>query len=211
MQLNPRQEEILSIVKEQAPITGEAIADRLSLSRAALRSDLAVLTMVGRLEAKPRVGYMLKSVTENKLSAILAEYRVKDVRSSLVCIKETTSVYEAIVSLFLEDTGTLMVVDDAVHLVGIVSRKDLLKATLGQADIKQLPVSVIMTRMPNLVTITNEESVISAVQKLVEHELDSLPIVNVITETSGAEAFEVIGRVTKTSITRFFLELTYKK
>ncbi|HBI27027.1 MAG TPA: transcriptional regulator, partial [Peptococcaceae bacterium] len=46
MQLTPRQEQILEIVKENTPITGERIANKLNVRRATLRPDLTVLTMV---------------------------------------------------------------------------------------------------------------------------------------------------------------------
>lgn len=39
------------------PITGEHIAERLNVTRAALRSDLAILVMGGILDARPKVGY----------------------------------------------------------------------------------------------------------------------------------------------------------
>ena len=45
--LSERQETILQIVKENSPITGQHIANRLHVTRAALRSDLAILTMLG--------------------------------------------------------------------------------------------------------------------------------------------------------------------
>lgn len=57
IELNKRQEDILQIVKENGPITGEHIAERLNLTRATLRPDLAILTMAGFLDARPRVGY----------------------------------------------------------------------------------------------------------------------------------------------------------
>ena len=57
IELNDRQGKILDIVKNNGPITGENIAEMLEVTRAALRPDLAVLTMLGYLEAKPRVGY----------------------------------------------------------------------------------------------------------------------------------------------------------
>ena len=59
--LNQRQKDILNIVKESGPITGESIANRLKLTRASLRPDLAFLTQVGLLDARPRVGYFLKA------------------------------------------------------------------------------------------------------------------------------------------------------
>ena len=47
MKLSPRQEEIVCLVKENQPITSEAIAEKIGVTRAALRADLAVLTMIG--------------------------------------------------------------------------------------------------------------------------------------------------------------------
>ena len=42
MQLTSRQKEITRIVRENGPITGEMIAERLHVTRSALRGDLAV-------------------------------------------------------------------------------------------------------------------------------------------------------------------------
>lgn len=55
--LSERQKKIAEIVRQAGPVAGEAIARELGLSRAALRSDLAILTMSGILDARPRVGY----------------------------------------------------------------------------------------------------------------------------------------------------------
>ena len=57
MKLSKRQEAIAHIVREKGPVTGSAIAEHLDVTRSALRSDLAVLTMIGVLEARPNVGY----------------------------------------------------------------------------------------------------------------------------------------------------------
>lgn len=67
IELNKRQEQILQIVKDEGPITGEHIADQLSLTRATLRPDLAILTMAGYLEARPRVGYFYTGKTGAQL------------------------------------------------------------------------------------------------------------------------------------------------
>ncbi|HHW28692.1 MAG TPA: HTH domain-containing protein, partial [Syntrophomonadaceae bacterium] len=42
MELTPRQEQIIEIVKKNTPITGEKIAELLNVRRATLRPDLAV-------------------------------------------------------------------------------------------------------------------------------------------------------------------------
>ncbi|MDD4803441.1 MAG: helix-turn-helix transcriptional regulator [Syntrophomonas sp.] len=210
MELNERQEKILGIVKNQGPITGENIADMLRVTRAALRPDLAILTMSGYLEAKPRVGYTFKADgNQNKVKKVLNLYKVKDIMSMAVVVKEKSSIYDAIVNLFMEDTGTLFVVDDNNYLAGVVSRKDLLKNTLGQADIHKVPISVIMTRMPNVITATGDDTVVTAVKNIVEHEVDSLPVVKQLKGTDE-DKYEVIGRITKTNVARLFLDLAFK-
>lgn len=55
--LSNRQKRIAEIVRQDGPITGEHIAERLNVTRAALRSDLAILVMGGILDARPKVGY----------------------------------------------------------------------------------------------------------------------------------------------------------
>ncbi len=208
IELSERQEKIVEIVRENGPITGEKIAEMLAVSRAALRPDLAVLTMSGFLEAKPRVGYTFRTEgVENQIRRVLNQYRVRDIQSRPVIVKETCSIYDAIVTLFVEDTGSIFVVDNDNFLSGIVSRKDLLKTTLGQADIHKVPVSVIMTRMPNIITTNLEETVVEAVKKVVEHEVDSLPVVRCFLDAEGSEKLEVVGKVTKTNIARLFLDI----
>jgi CBS domain-containing protein len=209
IKLSDRQNKILQIVKECQPITGEGIADMLNVTRAALRPDLAVLTISGFLEAKPRVGYTFNNDrAENEMRKVVDGYKVQDIQSLPAIIRADCSVYDAIVTLFMEDSGSLFVVDSNNWLCGLVSRKDLLKATIGEADIHKIPVSVIMTRMPNIVTVTTENSVMEAVQKIVEHEVDCLPVIKMMPEPENNEySYEVVGKISKTNITRLFLDL----
>ncbi|MGI9950797.1 helix-turn-helix transcriptional regulator [Moorellaceae bacterium AZ2] len=207
MQLTPRQEKIVEIVKRHGPITSQQIAAMLNLTRAALRPDLAILTMSGILEARPRVGYFYQG---GSVQALVAEeirkIKVGDVKGLPKVIRRDASVYDAIVTLFIEDVGTLMVVDGEGHLEGVVSRKDLLKAAIGgTANLQQMPVSVVMTRMPNIVCTTPEESILHAARKIIEHEVDALPVVRPV--GASGNKLEVIGRITKTTIARLFVEL----
>ncbi|MEA5632422.1 transcriptional regulator CcpN, partial [Bacillus velezensis] len=141
IELNKRQEHILQIVKENGPITGEHIAEKLNLTRATLRPDLAILTMSGFLEARPRVGYFYTGKTGTQLLADkLKKLQVKDFQSIPVVIHENVSVYDAICTMFLEDVGTLFVVDRDAVLVGVLSRKDLLRASIGQQELTSVPV-----------------------------------------------------------------------
>ena len=87
IELNKRQEDILQIVKDNGPITGEQIAERLNLTRATLRPDLAILTMAGFLDARPRVGYFYAGKKNTvSLSEGLMHLKVKDFHSGPVCV-----------------------------------------------------------------------------------------------------------------------------
>jgi len=208
VELTRRQEAILEIVKKNSPITGEQIAERLSLTRATLRPDMAVLTMMGLLGARPRVGYYYSGKSMNRvITEKLHQIKVGDVKSVPVVVPENCSVYDSIVKIFTEDAGTLFVVREGGFLEGVISRKDLLKSTMGSQDIHKLPVSVIMTRWPNIITVEPEESVWAAAKKLIAHEIDAVPMVRSIPDDKGGQAVEVIGRFSKTNIIRLFVDL----
>ncbi|CAM4282172.1 transcriptional regulator CcpN [Bacillus subtilis] len=204
IELNKRQEHILQIVKENGPITGEHIAEKLNLTRATLRPDLAILTMSGFLEARPRVGYFYTGKTGTQLLADkLKKLQVKDFQSIPVVIHENVSVYDAICTMFLEDVGTLFVVDRDAILVGVLSRKDLLRASIGQQELTSVPVHIIMTRMPNITVCRREDYVMDIAKHLIEKQIDALPVIK-----DTDKGFEVIGRVTKTNMTKILVSLS---
>lgn len=207
IKLSERQQLIIKIVKEKEPITSEQIANLVKVTRAALRPDLAILTMTGILEAKPKVGY---SYSKKPSYSILQEHirgvKVKDIMSKAVLENENCSVYDGIVNLFLNDTGTLFVEDEIQGLVGAVSRKDFLKAAMGGSDIHKVPIGIIMTRMPNIICISEDESVYDAAKKIILHEVDSIPVVNIINKDNKTIS-RVVGKVSKTNITKFLINL----
>ena len=203
MALNKRQETILEIVKEHGPITGENIAEMINLTRATLRPDLAILTMSGYLDAKPRLGYFYKErPTPLPMLEFLEKYRVKDFGSIPIVVHEEISAYDAVCSMFLEDVGTLFVTDKRNLLAGVVSRKDLLRASIGNNDLHAIPVGVIMTRMPNIAVCQNDDSLLDVASELIERQIDAMPIVK-----KHEDGYEVIGRITKTSMTKAFLHI----
>lgn len=203
MQLSERQEKIVEIVKENGPITGEKIAEKLGLSRATLRPDLAILTMAGYLDARPRVGYFFTGKTGSELlTEKVKQYKISEFQSVPVVVKEDASVYDAISTMFLGDVGTLFVVNEHGCLTGVLSRKDLLRASLGNQDLNSVPVHIIMTRMPNITVCRPDDLLIEGAKMLIDKQIDGLPVVK-----DTPRGLQVIGRITKTNITKAFVEL----
>ncbi|MYL33438.1 CBS domain-containing protein [Pontibacillus yanchengensis] len=203
MDLSDRQHQIIEIVKENGPITGENIAEQLSLTRATLRPDLAILTMAGYLDARPRVGYFYTGKTGSELlTEKLKKFKVHEFQSIPVVVSDNVSVYDAICTMFLEDVGTLFVVNEGAFLVGVLSRKDLLRASLGNQDLREIPVHIIMTRMPNVTICYKDDLLLEAGQILIEKQIDALPVVK-----DSEQGYEVIGRLTKTNLTKALVEL----
>lgn len=204
MQLNERQEKIVEIVKASGPITGEKVAEQLNLTRASLRPDLAFLTQIGLLDARPRVGYYYKG-DQNPFGIMerMTDLTVGMHQSAPVMVMESTSVYDAIVSMFVNDVGTLFVVNEAQELEGISSRKDMLKIAIGKADINQLPIGVIMTRMPNIVVAYEDESLWEVAERMITHQIDGMPVVR----QNENGNLKVVGRITKTNIAKAFVAL----
>lgn len=195
---------IIQILEKEQPITGEAIADKIGLTRATLRPDLAVLSMCGIIDAKPKVGYFLSNKKGNRdILEKLSSIKLSDIKSLPVAVTESTSVYDSIVTIFLENVGTLFVVEKEI-LKGVVSRKDLLKASMSGGDLSTIPVGVIMTRIPKIVCCTEDETVLDAAEKIIDNEVDCLPIVEILPDGK----MKAIGRISKTNITKVILDIS---
>ena len=123
MDLTERQKKILIMLKEKSLLSGDEIAQNLNITKSALRTDFSILTTLKLITSKQNKGYSYN----NKCTTI----KVRDCMSPQNSIDIRTSVYDAIIHLFNYDLGTLVVVENE-KLVGIISRKDLLKATLNK-------------------------------------------------------------------------------
>jgi len=206
IKLSPRQEQIIELVKESQPITSEHLAEKLSVTRATLRTDLSILTMLGILEAKPKVGYIYsQKPSYSPLHEYVRNVRVEAIMSKPVVVEESSTVYDAIVNLFLNDVGTMFVVNNGAF-TGAVSRKDFLKMALGGMDMHKVPVGMIMTRMPNIIYVEKGENAYVAAQKIIEHEVDCLPVLE-RTNDGSKEIYKIVGKVSKTNITKLFVAM----
>ncbi len=202
MELSKRQKQIIEIVKDNEPISGDFIADKLNLSKSTLRSDLAVLTMIGILDARPKVGYIYSGLNfEPFMQDRLASLTVEDVMASPVIISQKTTIEDAVTTLFMYDSGTLVVVDSETNeMVGIVSRKDLLRSMITGGN-QETSVAVVMTRMPNIYVAYPEMSVLSAAKRIARHEVDMLPVLK------NKDSKEVIGKISKTTLVNLLIEI----
>ena len=192
MTLTERQHRILEIIKKKSPISGDEIAELLSLSKSALRTDFSILTKLNLVISKQNKGYIFN----NKCTLL----EVKNYMSPQNSIDIKTTVYDAIIHLFNFDLGTLVVVDKDI-LAGIIYRKDLLKSVLNNKNIEKTPVSMIMTRMPNIVYCFEDDSVLEATKKLIDHEIDSLPVLR---RENGK--ISLVGRFTKTNVMKLYYQ-----
>ena len=192
MDLTERQKKILIMLKEKSLLSGDEIAQNLNITKSALRTDFSILTTLKLITSKQNKGYSYN----NKCTII----KVRDCMSPQNSIDIRTSVYDAIIHLFNYDLGTLVVVENE-KLVGIISRKDLLKAALNGKNIEKIPVSMIMTRMPNIVHCFEDDNITEAIEKLIKHEIDSLPVLR---KEKGK--LSLVGRFTKTNVTKLFYQ-----
>ena len=207
MNLNSRQKKIVSLVKELQPVNSEYLANRCGVTKGALRADLSVLTMCGILEGIPKVGYVYtnKPYGRDFKDYVMAK-KVKDFMSTAVSIDENTLICDAIVDLFTYDVGSL-IVENNKYLRGIVSRKDLLKSSMAGINAQNLPVGIIMTRIPNIVTASPEDNLYQVIKQLVDHEIDSIPVVK-HDICNDKEQLRVLGRVSKSNIIKEFIKIS---
>ena len=200
MKLTKRQKEIVEIVKKDQPVSGEKISELLDVSRATLRSDLSFLTLVGILKASPKVGYTYAgSDLETLFFFDTFQKKVEDVMTSPVLVAHDSFIQDAIITLFMYDADVLYVIDEKKQLLGILSRKDLLRAALN-ANIDVTPVAVCMTRMPHIKTCHKDLNILEAAALLQDFAIDSLPVVE--EQNEG----HIIGTITKSVLLDFIIQ-----
>lgn len=197
MKYTEREEKIIELIKKYEPITREKIAEKLSIPKDTIKKDLNFLARIGVLNSKTKIGYSFNG--DIGFDIPILKMKVKDVMKKSIVVKEKDSVHDCILKLFNKDVGTIFVTD-GVYLKGVVSRKDIISFLVGKNDIKSMPVSMIMTRMPNIVYALEDDLLIDLINKLIEKQVDCIPIVR--EENDG---FLLLGRLSKTSITRLLV------
>ena len=200
MKLSERQKKIVEIVKEHQPLSGEKISELLDISRATLRSDLSFLTLVGILKATPKVGYTYSgSDLETLFFFDTFRKEVAEIMTSPVLVSHDSFIQDAIITLFMYDADVLYVIDEQKLLLGILSRKDLLRASLN-TNIDGTPVAVCMTRMPHIKTCYKYMNILEAAAVLQDLAIDSLPVVDEDNER------KILGTVTKSALLDYIIQ-----
>lgn len=101
---------------------------------------------------------------------------VRQIMEDAVVNVSPTSSAMAVAELLSEHNfGSLPVVGTDGTLLGLVTEFDLLKAVEQDKDLRKVPVSEIMTR--DVVTVTEEMSVMSLIHLLQERHLIRVPVV----------------------------------
>ncbi|HVM58160.1 MAG TPA: CBS domain-containing protein [Gaiellaceae bacterium] len=103
--------------------------------------------------------------------ATVADVMVKDV----LTVEPTSSIGEAAEKMNAAGVGALVVVEDFVRIVGIVTERDLLRAVAARARAAEARVRQWMT--PDPVTIDPETSIEDAAEIMFKHNFRHLPVV----------------------------------
>ena len=113
-------------------------------------------------------------------------------------VAQDTSIRDAITNLFMYDVGSLYVMDEAKELLGVLSRKDLLRASLN-TNIDGTPVAVCMTRVPHVKTCTPEFTILEAADTLQNTKW-------ILCQSLKKKILKVIGKITKTKILTYITQ-----
>ena len=155
------------------------------------------------LEAKPNVGYYYNyNFSPGEQREEVKRKSVKEIMGIAITAKSTASYSEVLSKLFIYDVGTIFIVNEENHLVGVTSRKDMLKLARN-ADADSLPIALAMTRVPNVIYIHEDELVSDALRKIILHEIDCLPVIR----EDGNGNRIIVGKVSKTTLIKLLLEI----
>jgi CBS domain-containing protein len=93
-----------------------------------------------------------------------------------VTVRSTATVGEAVAIMFQRNLGSVLVVDEAGHLRGIFSERDLLKKVVGiHPDYAGMPVARFMTTSPE--AVTQDDTLNFALHKMDVGGYRHLPVV----------------------------------
>ena len=198
MKLTERQEEIINVIKEHQPVRSQVIADKLNSKLNTIRQDLSILTTIEVIDGKPNYGYFIpegaRSITHTR-----GDHLVEKVMRPPLIIESNSTIYDAGMAIITNDSSTIFVKENN-KLIGVITRKGILKATLHTGGCKEMSIKTIMTTTP-IYTIEYNETVATAAHKLVDRRIGCLPVM---------KNNEIVGIISKTDITQEYVKITSK-
>ena len=105
------------------------------------------------------------------MATTVADLMVKDV----LTVEPSDTIGEAAEKMDAANVGAVVVVEDMVRIVGIVTERDLMRAVAARARAAEARVRNWMT--PNPVTIAPETSIEDAAQVMFDNNFRHLPVV----------------------------------
>ena len=106
---------------------------------------------------------------------------------------------ELLATLMMQGFGSVPIVDDSSHLIGIVSEFDLLNAVRKGRKLEDVTASEIMT--PNPVSVTQDTDVITVIDVLHSNHLIRVPVVDSVGK--------LIGIVARSDVLRGYLQTAH--
>ena len=79
-------------------------------------------------------------------------------------------------------------------------------AAMGRENLQSMPISMVMTSKSKMIFAEPKDSMVDVAKKLIDYEIDCLPVIT-IEDEGGSKKYVLHGRLSKTNITRLFLEL----
>lgn len=145
-----------------APKPGEMLATQLCISLATIRAAYCLQPTVGILDARELVGYAtLRASVLSVDNDALFKLPIAKILLPPTAICQPTSMVLPVTCLFLADVGSLTVLEAAGALVGLISRCDLLRASLLDRA-TTYSASIVKPRMPNVEPEPAEQPIMAA-------------------------------------------------
>ncbi|KAB2901519.1 MAG: CBS domain-containing protein [Kofleriaceae bacterium] len=126
----------------------------------------------------------------------MRDLRISEIMTThVVSVRDDASLSNIDWEMTLAEVRHIPVVDDAGHLLGLVSDRDLLR-NIARAERSRLPVSYVMSAAP--LTVRPDDPALAALEVLLTRKVGAVPVVD--------DAGHLIGIVTSTD----FLNLAYR-
>ena len=133
-------------------------------------------------------------ISEEILEKIKSQNDIVDVISERVRLKKAGRNFTGLCPFHNEKTPSFS-----------VSQEKQIYKCFGCGDVYKRQ---IMTRMPNIIYGSPDDSAYSLAKKIIEHEIDSIPIVEKSCDSDdGKFNLKIVGKISKTNITKLFVNL----